>query len=414
MTSKVTFDILAAMKDTFQRKRIYEAVLEEHLRDNRQMAFLSGPRQCGKTTLAKSLADCYFTWDDLATRRLVAGDAAGLADAVGLGIATEKKPIITLDEIHKFVRWKSFLKGFFDLYEDRMRLIVTGSARLDIYKRGSDSLMGRYFLYHMHPLGVAELVRPELEATEIHAPRPILSDDWDALWTHGGFPEPFVRRDVRFTRRWRKLRREQLFREDLRDLTKIADVSGIRILSELLLARAGNQIVAASLSREIGIAEKTIKAWIATLEYFHEGFTVRPWFKNIENSIRKTPKWYQRDWCEVADEGARFENLVACHLLKAVDMWNDLGLGDYALYYVRNKAKAEVDFLVTKNGTPWFLVEAKTSDTVISHALTAMQKATGAAHAFQVVRDLPYSGADAFSYREPIAVSAQSFLSQLF
>lgn len=414
MTPKVTFDILAAMKDTFQRKRIYEAVLEEHLRDNRQMAFLSGPRQCGKTTLAKSLADCYFTWDDLATRRLVAGDAAGLADAVGLGIATEKKPIITLDEIHKFVRWKSFLKGFFDLYEDRMRLIVTGSARLDIYKRGSDSLMGRYFLYHMHPLGVAELVRPELEATEIHAPRPILSDDWDALWTHGGFPEPFVRRDVRFTRRWRKLRREQLFREDLRDLTKIADVAGIRILSELLLARAGNQIVAASLSREIGIAEKTIKAWIATLEYFHEGFTVRPWFKNIENSIRKTPKWYQRDWCEVADEGARFENLVACHLLKAVDMWNDLGLGDYALYYVRNKAKAEVDFLVTKNGTPWFLVEAKTSDTVISHALTAMQKATGAAHAFQVVRDLPYSGADAFSYREPIAVSAQSFLSQLF
>lgn len=414
MTSKVTFDILAAMKDTFQRKRIYEAVLEEHLRDNRQMAFLSGPRQCGKTTLAKSLTDCYFTWDDLATRRLVAGDAAGLADAVGLGIATEKKPIITLDEIHKFVRWKSFLKGFFDLYEDRMRLIVTGSARLDIYKRGSDSLMGRYFLYHMHPLGVAELVRPELEATEIHAPRPILSDDWDALWTHGGFPEPFVRRDVRFTHRWRKLRREQLFREDLRDLTKIADVAGIRILSELLLARAGNQIVAASLSREIGIAEKTIKAWIATLEYFHEGFTVRPWFKNIENSIRKTPKWYQRDWCEVADEGARFENLVACHLLKAVDMWNDLGLGDYALYYVRNKAKAEVDFLVTKNGTPWFLVEAKTSDTVISHALTAMQKATGAAHAFQVVRDLPYSGADAFSYREPIAVSAQSFLSQLF
>lgn len=414
MTSKVTFDILAAMKDTFQRKRIYEAVLEEHLRDNRQMAFLTGPRQCGKTTLAKTLANRYFTWDDLATRRLVAGDAAGLANATGLGIASDRKTIITLDEIHKFVRWKSFLKGFFDLYEDRMRLIVTGSARLDIYKRGSDSLMGRYFLYHMHPLGVAELVRPELEATEIHAPRPILSDDWDALWTHGGFPEPFIRRDVRFTHRWRKLRREQLFREDLRDLTKIADVAGIRILSELLLARAGNQIVAASLSREIGIAEKTIKAWIATLEYFHEGFTVRPWFKNIENSIRKTPKWYQRDWCEVADEGARFENLVACHLLKAVDMWNDLGLGDYALYYVRNKAKAEVDFLVTKNGTPWFLVEAKTSDTVISHALTAMQKATGAAHAFQVVRDLPYSGADAFSYREPIAVSAQSFLSQLF
>ena len=402
------------MKDTFQRKRIYEAVLDEHLRDNRQMAFLTGPRQCGKTTLAKTLADRYFTWDDLATRQLVAGDAAGLANAAGLSIASDRKTIITLDEIHKFVRWKSFLKGFFDLYEDRMRLIVTGSARLDIYKRGGDSLMGRYFLYHMHPLGVAELVRPELEATEIHAPRPVSAEDWDALWSHGGFPEPFVRRDTRFTHRWRKLRREQLFREDLRDLTKIADVAGIRILSELLLARAGNQIVTASLSREIGVAETTVKAWIATLEYFHEGFTVRPWFRNIENSIRKTPKWYQRDWCEVADEGARFENLVACHLLKAVDMWNDLGLGDYALYYIRNKAKAEVDFLVAKNGSPWFLVEAKTSETNITPALAAMQKATGAAHAFQVVRDLPYSGADAFSYREPVAVSAQSFLSQLF
>ena len=402
------------MENASQRKRIYEAVLEEHLHENRQMVFLSGPRQCGKTTLAKTLADRYFTWDDLATRRLVAGDAAGLADAAGLGIASGRKTVISLDEIHKFVRWKSFLKGFFDLYEDRVRIIVTGSARLDIYKRGGDSLMGRYFLYHMHPLGVAELVRHRLEATETHAPRPVPADDWAALWEHGGFPEPFVRRDMRFTHRWRKLRREQLFREDLRDLTKIADVAGIRTLSELLLARAGNQIVSASLSREIGVAEKTVKTWIATLEYFHEGFTVRPWFRNVENSIRKTPKWYQRDWCEVADEGARFENLVACHLLKAVDMWNDLGLGDYALYYVRNKAKVEVDFLVVKNGKPWFLAEAKTSDTAISAALGAMQRATGAKHAFQVVRDLPYRAADAFTYREPVAVSAQSFLSQLF
>ena len=396
------------------RKRIYEAVLEEHLRDNRQMAFLTGPRQCGKTTLAKSLSDRYFTWDDLATRRLVAGDAAGLADAAGLNVAGERKTILVLDEIHKFVRWKSFLKGFFDLYEDRTSLIVTGSARLDIYKRGGDSLMGRYFLYHMHPLGVAELVRPELDVREIHAPRPVADADWDALWDHGGFPEPFTRRDRRFTVRWRKLRREQLFREDLRDLTKIADLTGVRILSELLLARAGNQIVTSSLAREIGVAETTVKTWTATLEYFHEGFQVRPWFRNVENSIRKTPKWYQRDWCEVADEGARFENLVACHLLKAVDMWNDLGLGDYALHYVRNKAKEEVDFLVAKDGRPWFLVEAKLSDIRLSPALASMQKATGAAHAFQVVRDLPYADADAFSHRDPISVSARSFLSQLF
>ena len=405
--------ILSAMQNT-ARKRIYEAVLEEHLRDNRQMAFLTGPRQCGKTTLAKRLSDRYFTWDDLATRRLVAGDAADLASAAGLDVAGGHFPVLTLDEIHKFPRWKTFIKGFFDIYEDRMRLIVTGSARLDIYKRGGDSLMGRYFLYHMHPFGVAELARPQLEVKEVHAPRPVDDADWNALWEHGGFPEPFVRRDRRFTVRWRKLRREQLFKEDLRDLTKIADIEGIRILSELLLARTGNLIVTASLAREIGVAETTVKAWRATLEYFHEGFSVRPWFRNIENSIRKTPKWYQCDWCEVADEGARFENLVACHLAKAVDMWNDLGLGDYALYYIRNKAKVEVDFLVAKDGRPWFLAEVKTADTKLSPALASMQKATGAVHAFQIVRDLPYAEVDAFAFHTPVAVSARSFLSQLF
>lgn len=395
------------------RKRIYEAVIKEHLSDNRQMVFLSGPRQCGKTTLAKMLADKYFTWDDLATRRLVSGDAAGLAGAAGLSVARANPPTIVLDEIHKFVRWKSFLKGFFDIYEDRMRLIVTGSARLDIYKHGGDSLMGRYFLYHMHPFDVAEIAHPDSAVCEIHPPCPIPDSDWEALWTHGGFPEPFVQRNNRFTTRWRRLRREQLFREDLRDLTRISDITGVRTLAEILLACAGNMIVTATLAREIGVAETTIKAWIAALEYFHEGFTVRPWFRNIENSLRKTPKWYQRDWCEVADEGARFENLIACHLLKAVDMWNDLGLGDYGLYYLRTKAKVEVDFLVTKNGNPWFLVEAKTGDTSISRSLADMQKATGAAHAFQVVRDLAYSEADAFTYHTPIAISARSFLSQL-
>lgn len=402
------------MQETMQRKRIYESVLKEHLSYKREMAFLWGARQCGKTTLAKVLADKYFSWDEPGGRRLFSGGVEGLAAACGLSGAGVKRGLFAFDGVQKFGRWETLLEQFHGKYGWWTHLIVTGSARPDfrVPKEGEGRSCWR--LFRMHPFGVAEVARPELVLREVHAPRPIADADWEALWAHGGFPEPFGRRDRRFTSRWRKARRERFFKEDLRDLSRVIDVGGMQMLAERLGEKVGEMVVAAPIAKELGVAETTVKAWAIALERFREGWFIRPWSRGIVNPIRKAPKWYPVDWSEVKGDAKRFGAMVACHLLKAVDLWTDLGLGTYELHYVRSKAGPEVDFLVTKNGAPWMLAEPATGGTDPSESLVAMQKATGATHAFRVVRDLPYSDADAFLYRRPVAVSARGFLSQLF
>ncbi|MGN0877024.1 MAG: ATP-binding protein, partial [Kiritimatiellia bacterium] len=247
----------------------------------------------------------------------------------------------------------------------------------------------------------------------VHAPLPIADDDWQALLRFGGFPEPFTSRDVRFQKKWQRLRAEQLLREDIRDLTRTTDLDLIERLARLLANRSGEMLVYASLAREINVSEPTVKTWVSVLKSLYYGFEIRPWFKNIENSLRKTSKWYLRDWSAIEDEGRRNETFIACHLLKAVELWTDIGLGDYALYYIRDKQKHEVDFLVTKDGKPWFLVEAKSSETSISPVLGKVQAAIRARHAFQIVVNMPFVNANAFDFTRPVIVSARTFLSQL-
>jgi hypothetical protein len=135
--------------------------------------------------------------------------------------------------------------------------------------------------------------------------------------------------------------------------------------------------------------------------------------RNVAKALRKEPKWFQRDWSGVADDGARAETLVACHLLKAVEGWTDLGFGDFELRYLRDKQKREVDFLVVRDRKPWFLVEVKQKDTTLSPSLAYFQSQTKAPHAFQVVLDLPYEAADCFQVKHPVVVPAKTFLSQL-
>lgn len=396
-----------------ERPRLYTEILADHLRRHRQMALVSGPRQVGKTTTCRSISDAYLNWDNADDRKRLLRGPGALAEALQLDHLRAAIPVAVLDELHKYTKWKPLLKGFSDTYGERVHLIVTGSSRLDVFRRGGDSLMGRYLLYRMHPWSVGESLRTQLPEKEITPPAEIASAEWDALWEHGGFPEPFLRRDSRFTRRWRSLRQEQLSREDLREVAHVSDLGTMETLMQLLAERSSQQLVYSSLAREIQVSVDTVKRWVDLVARLHYGFVVRPWFTNVAKALRKEPKWFQRDWSGLADDGARAETLVACHLLKAVEGWTDLGFGDFELRYLRDKQKREVDFLVVRDRKPWFLAEVKISETRLSPSLVYFQAQTKANHAFQVVMNLPYQEADCFRISRPVVVPAKTLLSQL-
>ena len=250
--------------------RFYDRLLEEHFARNRQMAFVSGPRQVGKTTTCRRAADVYLNWDDIDHRERVLAGPREIAKLAGLERLKVQPPLVLFDELHKFARWKQFLKGFFDTYGQQVRVAVTGSSRLDVYRRGDDSLMGRYFLYRMHPFSVAEVVTPNLPPKNVvRQPRPIAADDFNALWQHGGYPEPFLRRDARFTRRWRATRVAQLVREDVREITSIQQLSQLEVLVRVLTERSAEQLVFGNLARQLRLSADTVRRWVGVLSDLH-------------------------------------------------------------------------------------------------------------------------------------------------
>ena len=382
------------------------------------MLFIAGPRQVGKTTtsLEGAPGNRYFNWDRQEDRMLITAGGEKIAKELKLH-ELKKKPVrIIFDEIHKYSKWKNFLKGFFDTHQHQTKIIVTGSARLNIYKRGGDSLMGRYFLYRMHPLSLAELrlQGSQLRNTEIQKPKKVSQGDLEQLLTFGGFPEPFIRSSTRFYNRWKNLRLEQLFHEDLRELTAVQDIGQIRVLAEILSNLSGQLTNYSALANRVNISVDTVKRWIAIMESIYYCFSIRPWYKNVNKSLKKQPKTYLWDWSLVKDTGSKTENFIACSLLKAVHFWTDIGLGSYDLFYLRDTGKREVDFLVTKNNEPWFLVEAKTSNQAsLNPSLSFFQNQTKAKHAFQVDLSSPFVDRDCFAYTEPIKVPGTTFLSQL-
>lgn len=320
------------------------------------MAFVSGPRQVGKTTVCTSFAEeySYFSWDNDDDRTLIVSGPSAVMSRIGFPVPK----IVVFDALHKYAQWKNFVKGFYDSYaRNRFTVVVTGSARLDVYRKGADSLMGRYFPYRMHPLSVAEVRSPAIPAREISLPAEIPDNDYKALIDFGGFPEPFLKRNRRFFNKWKRLRFQLLFREDLRDTSKIHEVAQVEVLAELLRQQAGQLVNFAALSRKIRASQESVRRWVSVLESLYYCFTIRPWTRNVSRSILKEPKIYLWDWSGVNDAGARSENFVASHLLKAVHWWTDNGFGDFGLYFLRTRDGREVDFLVTRNESPWFLVE---------------------------------------------------------
>lgn len=394
-------------------KRIYTNLLKEHFVDNRQMAFIVGPRQVGKTTTALSLSDnlTYLNWDNEEHRSLIIDGPKAIFDKM----ASIPSKAITFDEIHKYKNWKNYLKGFFDTYEKHnIKVTVTGSAKLDTFRKGADSIMGRYFQYRLHPITIAETLRTSIPQTEFSDPIKISDDDYSALLNFGGFPEPFIKRNTRFYNKWKKSRQQMLFYEDIRELTNIQEINQVELLAEILKHQAGQQTSYASLSRKVRASENSIRKWLETLEATYFCFSIRPWSTNVSRSLLKEPKVYLWDWSNVRDEGAKHENMVASHLLKAVHFWQDSGLGEYSLHYLRTKDKREVDFLVCRNNQPWFLVEVKTSSNrSLNKNLQYFHERLKTEHAFQVVFSNDFEDYNCLEFKNPVIVSAKTFLSQL-
>jgi len=401
-------------------KRQYRDTLGAHFSAHHQMAMLSGPRQVGKTTLACSISGeqeiFYLNWDDFDDRDLLLQGGKAIAQYIGLDQLRPYTPLIVLDEIHKFPKWKQLVKGFYDKYQGQCHILITGSARMDVYKRGGDSLMGRYFNYRLHPLSVREVmgVTKIDDHTDVQVPQTIAGEDFEALLIWGGFPEPYLKRDRRFFNRWSKLRQQQLLQEDVRELTKVQGLGQIEMLAVLLKHQTGQLTSYSNLAKKIRVSVDTIRRWLGVLEAMYYCYAIRPWTKNITRSLLKEPKYYLWDWAQCTDIGARNENFIASHLLKAVHYWSDTGSGDYGLYFLRDKEKREVDFLVSKNGEPWFIVEVKTSmNQPLSASLEVFSKQLNLDHVFQVAIDAEYIDKNVFDIKRPVIVPAKTFLSQL-
>jgi uncharacterized protein len=363
----------------------------------RKMAFVAGPRQVGKTTLARSLLGeangSYFTWDLERDRRMILRASGPFWSAPPGGARAR----IVLDEIHKYPRWKRFLKGLFDTHRDDVELVVTGSGRLDVYQKGGDSLLGRYELHRLHPFTVGELLAGGRQ--EVISP-----GELDAALAAGasvrgggealaqieqftGFPEPLFAARLDRLRRWRRTRRDLVLREDLRDLTRIRELGLIDLLVELLPERVGSPLSVNALREDLGVAFDTAKAWLDTLARLYFLFELRPFAGKLARTLRREAKVYLFDHTVIEDPGARFENVVALHLHKIVDAWNDRGDGEFALWYVRDKERREVDFLITDRRRPYLLLETKLADDQPSSSLRYFRDRLNPRHAVQVVRD---------------------------
>jgi hypothetical protein len=389
-------------------RHLFHSIVDLHPFDDK-MAFVAGPRQVGKTTICRLLAhsrnsdDLYFNWDDQAFRAEMIKVPYGAVDA--FRPQGTMRPIAVYDEIHKYPRWKQFLKGLYDTRKDRLDIVVTGSGRLDYYQRGGDSLLGRYLQYRMHPLSVRELsgkyhamkdYNPNETAGEIMeraASNPSEEKALSELLRWGGFPGPFSRKNVRLWRLWVQDRKRLLVREDIRDLTNVHSVSHIEMLMALLPGRIGNPLSLNAIAGDIGVSQPTVDSWIGYFERLFYLFRVPPYAGKLARAIRKDRKAYLWDWSELEDEGVKFENLIASHLLKWCDFAENFGFPPLSLHFVRDKDKHEVDFLMTLEKKPWILIETKLSETRPGPWLDYFGDRLGVKHRLLVVRErLPRNG----------------------
>lgn len=354
----------------------------ENLSKEKPMVFLAGPRQAGKTTFARQLMTSfknsfYFNWDLTANKRLLTENATFFQD---MNRVDDSAPLVVFDEIHKYKKWKNYLKGVYDEFSSTYKFLVLGSGRLNVFQKGGDSLAGRYFLFTLWPFTLAELaenrrsfedfMKDPLKLSHAHKNGQTI---WENLSRLSGFPEPYLSGKETFYRKWSTSYGQQLIREDIRNMTGVKDIDSMEVLFSLLPSRIGSPLSMASLARDVQVSFNSVRDWLEAFESFFLAFRIPSWGKKITRAITKEKKLYLYDYAHIPSLPEKYENMVALELWRGVSNWNDLGLGNFGLHYVRNKEKEETDFLISSDHNPLLLIEAKLSDAEPSKSLLKFQ-----------------------------------------
>ena len=332
-----------------------------------KMVFLGGPRQVGKTTFSQSLlhgkakSSAYLNWDSIEDRKKI---------LAGEWPSNEK--LIILDEIHKFAKWRGLIKGYYDKLKSLHQFLITGSARLDYYRKGGDSLLGRYHYYRMHPLSLPEVSKQNSNV------------EMQRLYSFGGFPEPYLRQDHTALKRWHRQRRERIVYADIRDLENIKEITNIELLMSALPVRVGSPLSRKNLAQELEVDFKTVERWLTILENVYYCYRISPFGAPKIKAVKKEQKIYFWDWSELEDAGSKWENFVASHLLKYCHFIEDTEGDVMELRFLRDVEGREVDFVVLKNKQPIFAVECKTGDKKISPHLNYFAERTSIPQFYQV------------------------------
>lgn len=328
------------------KRYLKKAILQDLFK---KIIIVTGPRQVGKTTMTKNLGSDfeYLNYDNTNDRKQINKSDLNF----------EKSNYI-FDELHKMKNWKRWLKGHYDVRKSKKAIVVTGSAKIDTYKKVGDSLAGRFYQFQLFPLDVKEVVEQKLMSSE---------EALENLLNLSGFPEPFLSGKVSEYNRWRKTHLDIILKQDLLETEATTNIKSIEVLTELMTEKVGSLFSYSSLREDLQTDDKTIKRWCSLLEDMYVIFKIQPFSSNIKRSLLKTPKYFFYDIPRVASEGARFENLVALSLLKEICFRNDTLGENYSLHYLRNKNQNEVDFAICKNKKIVTMIECKLSDNNLSN-----------------------------------------------
>ena len=344
--------------------RYLTQLIKEDLK--KKMVFIAGARQVGKTTLAQSLIKkfkdghpAYLNWDSDKDRRKIRAREWPRSES-----------LIILDEIHKFKGWRNFVKGLYDTLKHTHAFLITGSARLDHFRKGGDSILGRYFNYRLHPYSLPELGNNKTNL--------------DLLFRFGGFPEPLLERNERTLKRWHMGRLGHLVRSDLRDVENVKDIDKVEILAESLPSKVGSPLSYNSLAEDLEVSPKTAKRWVEILDSLYYCFRIAPFGAPKIRAVKKEQKLYLWDWSQIDDAGVRFENMMACLLLKYCHYHIDANGEKMELRYLRDTDKREVDFVVVKNKKPLFAVECKLKSKSFSKNIHYFKERTSIPKFYQV------------------------------